>query len=65
MSAFENAYYIYNDNRICIPLSKFITQNRSKMNFKKLAGDLLVVAGGVALYMLAIKPLLDKAKITS
>jgi hypothetical protein len=32
------------------------------MNFKKLAGDLLVVAGGVALYMLAIKPLLDKTK---
>ena len=44
---------------------KFITQNRSKMKFKKLAGDLLVVAGGVALYMLAVKPLLDKAKITS
>ena len=66
MSAFEIAYYIYNDYRICIRSSqKFITQNRSKMNFKKLAGDLLVVAGGVALYMLAVKPLLDKAKITS
>jgi hypothetical protein len=31
------------------------------MDFKKLAGQLLVVAGGVALYMLAIKPIIDKA----
>jgi hypothetical protein len=31
------------------------------MDFKKLAVDLLVVAGGVALYMLAVKPLIDKA----
>jgi hypothetical protein len=30
------------------------------MDFKKLAGQLLVVAGGVALYMLAIKPIIDK-----
>jgi hypothetical protein len=34
------------------------------MNFKKLVGDLLVVAGGVALYSLVVKPLLDKANIT-
>jgi hypothetical protein len=34
------------------------------MDFKSLAGKLLVVAGGVALYMLAIKPLLDKAKLS-
>jgi hypothetical protein len=34
------------------------------MNYKELAVNLLVVAGGVALYMLAVKPLLDKAKIT-
>jgi len=35
-----------------------------KMDFKKLAGQLLVVAGGVALYMLVAKPMLDKAKLT-
>jgi hypothetical protein len=34
------------------------------MDFKKLAGQLLVVAGGVALYMLVAKPMLDKAKLT-
>lgn len=34
------------------------------MNFKKLVGDRLVVAGGVALYSLVVKPLLDKANIT-
>lgn len=34
------------------------------MDFKKIAGQLLVVAGGVALYMLAIKPILDKANVT-
>jgi hypothetical protein len=34
------------------------------MNFKAIAGQLLVVAGGVALYMLAIKPMLDKASTT-
>jgi hypothetical protein len=34
------------------------------MNFKKIAGDILVVTAGVALYMLVAKPLLDKAKIT-
>ena len=34
------------------------------MNFKKIAGDVLVVAAGVALYMLAVKPLLDKANVT-
>lgn len=33
------------------------------MNFKKLAGDVLVVTAGVALYMLAVKPLLDKANV--
>lgn len=35
------------------------------MDFKKLVGDVLVVTAGVALYMLAVKPLLDKAKIGS
>jgi hypothetical protein len=34
------------------------------MNFKEIAGQLLVVAGGVALYMLVAKPLLDKANLT-
>jgi hypothetical protein len=34
------------------------------MNYKELAVNLLVVAGGVALYSLVLKPLLDKAKIT-
>lgn len=33
------------------------------MNFQKIAGQVLVVAGGVALYMLLVKPMLDKAKI--
>ena len=33
------------------------------MDFKKIAGQLLVVAGGVALYMLLVKPMLDKAKV--
>jgi hypothetical protein len=31
------------------------------MNFQKIAGQVLIVAGGVALYMLAVKPMLDKA----
>ena len=31
------------------------------MNFKKIAGDILVVTAGVALYMLVAKPMLDKA----
>jgi len=35
------------------------------MDFKKLVGDVLVVTAGVALYMLAVKPMLDKAKIGS
>jgi hypothetical protein len=35
------------------------------MNFKKIVGDVLVVTAGVALYMLAVKPMLDKAKIGS
>jgi hypothetical protein len=34
------------------------------MNFKAIAGQLLIVAGGVALYMLVAKPLLDKANLT-
>lgn len=34
------------------------------MNFKKIAGDILVVAAGVALYMLVAKPMLDKANVT-
>ena len=33
------------------------------MNFKKLAGDILIVSAGVAVYMLVVKPLLDKANI--
>jgi hypothetical protein len=33
------------------------------MNFKKIAGDILVVTAGVALYMLAVKPMLDKANV--
>jgi hypothetical protein len=35
------------------------------MNFKKIVGDVLVVTAGVALYMLAVKPLLDRAKVGS
>jgi hypothetical protein len=31
------------------------------MDFKKIAGQLLIVAGGVAVYMLVVKPMLDKA----
>jgi hypothetical protein len=38
--------------------------NIIKMNFKAIAGQLLIVAGGVALYMLAVKPMLDKANVT-
>jgi hypothetical protein len=34
------------------------------MNFKKIAGDILVVAAGVALYMLVAKPMLDKAGVS-
>lgn len=33
------------------------------MDYKSLVGKVLVVTAGVALYMLAVKPLLDKAKI--
>jgi hypothetical protein len=29
---------------------------------KKIAGQILIVAGGVALFHLAVKPLFDKAK---
>jgi hypothetical protein len=35
------------------------------MNFKKIVGDVLVVTAGVALYMLAVKPMLDRAKVGS
>ena len=43
----------------------FIKQlNSIKMNFKAIAGQLLIVAGGVALYMLAVKPMLDKANVS-
>jgi hypothetical protein len=38
--------------------------NTIKMNFKAIAGQLLIVAGGVALYMLAVKPMLDKANVS-
>lgn len=34
------------------------------MDYKKIVGQLLVVTAGVALYMLAVKPILDKAKVT-
>jgi len=33
------------------------------MDFKKLVGQVLVVTAGVALYMLAVKPMLDKANV--
>ena len=33
------------------------------MDYKKLVGDVLKVTLGVVLYFLAVKPLLDKAKI--
>ena len=33
------------------------------MDFKKLAGQILVVTAGVALYMLAVKPMLDRANV--
>jgi hypothetical protein len=39
------------------------TSKLKKMSFKKLAGDILIVSAGVAVYMLAIKPLLDKANL--
>jgi hypothetical protein len=34
------------------------------MDFKKLVKDVLVVTAGVAVYMLAVKPMLDRAKVT-
>jgi hypothetical protein len=34
-----------------------------KMDYKKVLGQILIVAAGVAVYNLALKPLLDKAKI--
>jgi hypothetical protein len=34
------------------------------MDYKKIIGQILIVASGVALYSLAVKPMLDKAKIT-
>jgi hypothetical protein len=33
------------------------------MDYKKLLGQLLIVTGGVAIYFLAIKPIVDKASI--
>lgn len=33
------------------------------MDYKKIVGSVLVVTAGVALYMLAVKPLLDKANL--
>ncbi len=45
--------------------NKIFNPNSFKMNFKKIVGDVLVVTAGVALYMLAVKPMLDKAKIGS
>ena len=33
------------------------------MDYKKLVGDVLKVTLGVGVYFLAVKPLLDKAKI--
>lgn len=35
------------------------------MDWKKIFGQLLICAGGVTLYFLAVKPLMDKAKITA
>lgn len=35
------------------------------MDLKKIFGQMLIVAGGVAIYMLAAKPLLDKVKLTA
>jgi hypothetical protein len=32
-------------------------------SYKKILGQILIVTGGVALYMLAVKPLMDKASI--
>ena len=50
---------------ICIHSDILLKQiNTIKMNFKAIAGQLLIVAGGVALYMLAVKPMLDKANVT-
>jgi hypothetical protein len=33
------------------------------MDYKKILGSILVVTAGVAVYMLAVKPLMDKASI--
>lgn len=35
------------------------------MDYKKILGQVLVVTAGVALFHLAVKPLLDKAKVTT
>jgi hypothetical protein len=32
------------------------------MDYKKIVGSILVVTAGVALYMLALKPMIDKAQ---
>lgn len=34
------------------------------MNWKNIAGQILIVAAGVAVFNLAVKPLMDKAKIS-
>jgi hypothetical protein len=34
------------------------------MDIKKIVGDVLVVTAGVAVYMLVVKPVLDKATVS-
>jgi hypothetical protein len=33
------------------------------MDWKKIAGQILIVAAGVAVFHIAVKPMLDKAKV--
>jgi hypothetical protein len=35
------------------------------MDYKKILGDILVVVAGIAVYNLALKPILNKAKISA
>ncbi len=41
----------------------FLSFKFKKMDYKKILGQIIIVAAGVAVYNLALKPLLDKAKI--
>lgn len=45
-------------------LNPIVNKKKTTMDFKKLVGQVLVVTAGVALYMLAVKPMLDSAKVT-